>query len=403
MTEERIVRSLLMGAALVLGSAGCDPEPLVDHADGGGSATGGTASVPPCDAVDSLPSIGTSCPTPGESRCDPSGNQCVCARGIWYCNLNCASTYPTEPAPCSDCIRGTACNYPSGASCACMNLKWMCIGTSACPPSQPAIGDACDGLTGTWCDYPNSNPAYNMALYCGPKPYSNTASIWGGFQSAPCPATEPAYGLSSACSGAALCSYGSTRCTCSQTGTPWVCGLAVLTPMLNLATPSDPCADAVDATGADGKLFRGRVYPDTSIQSNADAGCVVKLDFSGAEIVLSDGGCRVADPQNTLQVQIFVGAGDTSVDASGTLHVQVAPRVGYYASGPSPYANSASTPGWAVDLTVTADGQLVATLTAPASSDRLTMSGRIQSGCSVTIPVIGGGTFSFPCWSRGAC
>jgi hypothetical protein len=59
--------------------------------------------------------------------------------------------------------------------------------------------------------------------------------------------------------------------------------------------------------------------------------------------------------------------------------------------------------GWAVDLTVTADGQLVATLTAPASSDRLTMRGHIESGCSVTIPVIGGGTFSFPCWSRGAC
>jgi hypothetical protein len=50
----------------------------------------------------------------------------------------------------------------------------------------------------------------------------------------------------------------------------------------------------------------------------------VKLDFSGAEIVLSDGGCRVADPQNTLSVQIFVGAGDTSLDDAGTLHAHIA-------------------------------------------------------------------------------
>jgi hypothetical protein len=96
----------------------------------------------------------------------------------------------------------------------------------------------------------------------------------------------------------------------------------------------------------------------------------------------------------------------------GRLHVHVAPRDGAYASGPNPYPNTSSTPGWAVDLTVTADGQLTATLTAPNSSDRLTMSGRIESGCVVgsdggtapmTIPVSGGGTFTFPCWARGAC
>ena len=51
MTEERIVRSMLMSAALALGVAGCPPGPP-DESDGGvggsgtgtgGSATGGTA------------------------------------------------------------------------------------------------------------------------------------------------------------------------------------------------------------------------------------------------------------------------------------------------------------------------------------------------------------------------
>jgi hypothetical protein len=288
----------------------------------------------------------------------------------------------------------------------------MCIGTSACPASLPATGDACDGLTGLWCDYPNSNPAYHMALYCEPKPYSNTASIWGGFQSAPCPASQPAYSLNNTCSGIALCSYGSTRCTCSGTGTPWVCGVGILTPMQSSATPYDPCVDAVDAIGSDRKLYRGEVALDTSIASNADAGCVAKLEFSGNEVVLSDGGCRPVEPYNSLFVQIFIGAGDTSLDAAGTLHAHIAPRDGVYASGPSANSSIPTTLGWTVDLTVTADGHLAATLSAPGSSDQVTLSGRTQSACvyggdagpaPMTIPVSGGGTFGFPCWSRGSC
>jgi len=44
MTEERIVRSILMSAAVVLGVASCTPEPLDDNdAGAGGSTTGGTA------------------------------------------------------------------------------------------------------------------------------------------------------------------------------------------------------------------------------------------------------------------------------------------------------------------------------------------------------------------------
>jgi hypothetical protein len=379
--------------------------------DTGGSATGGTASVPLCDTVDSLPAVGTACATLGESRCDPIGNQCVCARGIWYCNTSCASTYPTEPTPCSDCIRGAACNYPSGASCACINLKWMCIGTSACSASMPAFGDACDGLSGSWCDYPNSNPALHMAAYCQPTPYSSTGSTWAVLQSAVCPATQPAYSLTNTCPGAALCSYGSTRCVCPEAGAPWICGLGIFAPVqTGGAIPYTPCSDPVDVTGPDGRIYNGKVSPDTSIASNADAGDVVKLDFSGVEIDRFDGGCQ-AIPNINLQVQIFVGAADTSLDASGTLHVHVAPRDGYHASGPYQYANTSSTPGWAVDLAVTKDGQLAATLTGPNVSDRLTMSGRVES-CPVggdggpvpiTIPVNDGGTFTLPCWASGAC
>jgi len=178
------------------------------------------------------------------------------------------------------------------------------------------------------------------------------------------------------------------------------------------ATPYSPCAYAVDVTGPDGKLYRGRVYPDTSIASNADAGCVVKLDFAGSEIDLSGTYCQQVQPNNALQVQIFIGAGDTSLDDAGTLHVHVAPRDGSYASGPYSYANTSGTPGWAVDLTLTADGHLAATLSAPVSSDRLTMSGLVEASCvsggdgglaPATIPVSGGGTFSLPCWARGAC
>ena len=227
MTEERIVSSLLMGLALVLGGAGCDPEPLGDHGDGGGSATGGAASVPVCDAVDSLPDIGTACSTPGESRCDPSGNQCVCARGIWYCNTNCASTYPTEPSPCSDCVRGSACNYPSGASCACTSTSWTCLGGSACPAAANTLtsGQACDGLTGLACDYPNSNPALHIACFCTGKADASAGSTWICIQLGACPKTNPAYGVSNVCPGVTFCSYDSTRCSCLEAGTPWVCGL----------------------------------------------------------------------------------------------------------------------------------------------------------------------------------
>jgi hypothetical protein len=197
----------------------------------GGGATGGTASVPVCSTVASLPTMGTACSTMGESQCDASGNQCVCSRGVWYCNTSCASTYPTEPTPNSACIGGAACNYPSGVSCQCLNSRWVCIGTSDCPAAanMPLTGDACNGSTGVLCDYPNSIPFFHMTCFCMANADASSVSTWTCVHPSLCPTTQPAYSLTNACPGTlTFCSYGSTPCSCLQSGTPWVCGLGIL-------------------------------------------------------------------------------------------------------------------------------------------------------------------------------
>jgi hypothetical protein len=251
MTGERIVRSMLMSAALVLGVVGCPPVPP-DDSDGGvgGSATGGTgtggsaggaASVPVCATVASLPTMGTACSTHGESQCDADGNRCVCESGIWNCSTICASTYPTEPAPNSACLAGAVCNYPSGASCQCHNSRWQCIGTSSCPANMPATGTACNGLAGLWCDYPNSNPAFHMFCACTNNTYNadaSTVATWICAQSAACPTAQPAYDLNRTCPGTAVCTYGSTHCWCAQSNGPWVCGFGILS--LASSPPSCP-------------------------------------------------------------------------------------------------------------------------------------------------------------------
>ena len=242
MTEERIVRSMLVSAALALGVAGCPPETPNDSDAGvggsstggttamggmatGGSATGGTAPVPVCATVASLPAMDTACNTLGESRCDPSGNQCVCEGGErrWHCSTICTSTYPTEPAVGSACIHGAACNYPSGVSCECDNhSQWVCIGTAYCPADMPTTGQACNGLTSVLCDYPNHDP--HVACFCSPNADASTGSTWTCIQVAPCPATQPPCGT--ACSGPAICSYSSPPryWVCLQSsGSEWVC------------------------------------------------------------------------------------------------------------------------------------------------------------------------------------
>jgi hypothetical protein len=172
-----------------------------------------------------LPTMGTACAAAGESWCDADGNRCVCEDGIWFCNTTCSSDYPTPPTPNTACASGAACSYPSGVGCMCVNERWRCLGGDSCPPaaSMPMTGQACDSSTGLACDYPNSNPAFHMGCICGVVgELDGGSSTWTCIQWAACPATQPAYPAST-CAGVALCSYGSTLCTCSQSGSPWVC------------------------------------------------------------------------------------------------------------------------------------------------------------------------------------
>ena len=138
---------------------------------------------------------------------------------------------------------------------------------------------------------------------------------------------------------------------------------------------------------------------------------------------MSDAGCQVigSSLEQFGQVEIFITTADSSIDASGTLHVHGAPRDGYYASGPSRYgANDSTTPGWAVDLSVTANGQFSGTLSlaslvpsdAGAAVQELKINGPLEPSCvpgpdggviPASMPVSGGGTFNFPCWQRKGC
>ena len=256
MTEERIVRSILVSAALMLGVAGCPPVPA-DESDAGvggsaaggaatgGSATGGTASVPVCDIVDSLPPIGSTCNFTGESRCDRSGNQCACQRGIWYCNNACPASQPT---PATGCETGAFCSYAPSATCECVDAppcvgpdcpfwgdsappdpppRWICIGTSSCPANLPMTGQDCTGLTDITCDYPNTNPALHTFCYCVANIDPASGSAWTCGQSAPCPAMQPLYDLTRGCTGPAVCTYSTPpyHCRCPvQSGQGiWVC------------------------------------------------------------------------------------------------------------------------------------------------------------------------------------
>jgi len=190
----------------------------------GGNATGG-GSTCVGSPVSSLPAMGTACSTPGESQCDASDRQCVCERGIWYCNSSCASTYPTLPTPNTACQSGAACDYPSGASCTCSNSTWTCIGTSSCPAAAPTTGVSCNDVTGVACDYPGS---VHLVCMCT---IANDGGLptWTCFVSANCPPAQPPYNPSQTCTGPAICTYGANRCGClypsGTTTSSWVCGV----------------------------------------------------------------------------------------------------------------------------------------------------------------------------------
>jgi hypothetical protein len=188
----------------------------------GGTATGGAASSCIGETVTTLPTQGTACTTPDQSQCDASGNRCICERGIWYCNNACPGSPPTPNTACS---KGAACVYSNGTvGCGCVNSLWMCVGVSSCPATVPTTGDACNALTGVACDYPGS---IHLACICGANADAGSGSSWTCFQSAPCPATQPAYDLSTSCTGPAICSYTSApnhcACTSQGPGGHWVC------------------------------------------------------------------------------------------------------------------------------------------------------------------------------------
>ena len=187
-------------------------------ANGGNAGSAGTSNVPVCVTVSTLPQQYTACSTVGESQCLQNGNRCVCERGVWYCNANCSNI--PQPTPNGDCSnnRGAACVYASGVSCACVSNRWMCIGASGCPTSAPITGNACNNLTGQACDYPGSP---HLACACTANADAGTGSTWTCIASAVCPATQPAYPTT--CDGAAICSYGNTKCACVQAGTYWLC------------------------------------------------------------------------------------------------------------------------------------------------------------------------------------
>lgn len=190
--------------------------------------------------------------------------------------------------------------------------------------------------------------------------------------------------------------------------------------------PYEPCTYAANVTGPDGTTYRGRIFPDVTIATDSYAQSlpnppVAELSFGGSEVDLSDAGCQVAGSGlgQFDQVQIFVSTADSSIDASGTLHVHSAPRNDMYAAGPGDIYDP-PIPGWAVDLTLTADGQLAATLTlasagsldAGAVEQELKIKGPLDSSCvpgpngtviPASMPVSGGGTFNFPCWQPAGC
>ncbi len=263
MTGERILRSVLIGAVLVLASAGCTPEPPDDHTDAGGaapmggagtgggatggvvtggSATGGTQAtggiatggraaggngtggVAVCETVDRLPTQYSTCNwgATGESRCLANGDRCVCWRGVWHCNTNCASV--PQPVLYTDCtnLRGTACMYADSVGCACMNNRWFCTGNSStCPdPSSGITTDvACDNQTGLFCEYPGSDPRVCGCAPTGPADASS-GSTWSCIGLGTCPATQPTY--PTACGAVASCTYGNVHCVCNGEGI-WIC------------------------------------------------------------------------------------------------------------------------------------------------------------------------------------
>jgi len=175
--------------------------------------------------------------------------------------------------------------------------------------------------------------------------------------------------------------------------------------------PIVPCAEPISVSGLDGTTYRGSVSTDTQLLSTDVASDtaiqpMMGLLFSGWKVEYSDLGC-VYDGQMTAKREVYlcIKSADSWVNGVGALHFRQAPHE-VSCIGPQ------GSMDWGVDLTLSADGMLSATLSnTPSSAEsdaalqEVTMSGAIEgafnSGPSgeiqpVSISVGDGGTFTFP-------
>jgi hypothetical protein len=151
------------------------------------------------------------------------------------------------------------------------------------------------------------------------------------------------------------------------------------------------------------RAYRGGVdidplADDPTAQSQPDPP-LVKLDVGGGPVEYSDGGCHDGWPDQLGEnygLQIFISKGDSSIDTLGTLHMHAAPAVGDFASGPSlPWGDA----GWTVDLTLTADGFLDATLSTVVGGQFLGGGGTTAASRGAT--AASGGIFGLDAAAQG--
>ena len=183
-----------------------------------------------------------------------------------------------------------------------------------------------------------------------------------------------------------------------------------------------PCSDPVSAVGPDGRSYRGRVFPDTTIASDPTAQSdlnppIATLDFLGAAVDEVDDQCSDNWPEHSdgYQIQIFISQADGTIDDAGSLHVHGVPRDGYFASNPDGY-NASGAHGWGIDLTLTAEGLLAAKLSdngelanaaqggangAAEELQSISIEGPIAPFCG-TLPA-SNGTFRLPCRTVTNC
>jgi hypothetical protein len=175
--------------------------------------------------------------------------------------------------------------------------------------------------------------------------------------------------------------------------------------------PIIPCSEPVSVNGLEGTAYRGSVSTDTQllswdVASDTATQPMMGLVFSGWKVEYTDLGC-VYDSQLTAKSEVYIciTSSDSWVDGVGVLHVHQAPHA-VSCIGPK------GSMDWGVDLSLSAEGKLAATLlntSSPTDTDaalqEVTLSGTIEGSFysgpggeiqPVSISVGDGGTFIFP-------